>query len=80
MSRFASCSLGERRFAALVDDDVVRPLEGVAELGAATPAEVLAAPVLTDERIPLAEVTSAWERQRAADAGAKLVLIPKGDP
>jgi acylpyruvate hydrolase len=57
LSRFASCLLGERRFAALVDGDVVRPLDGVPELGAATPAEVLAAPVLTSERIPLADVT-----------------------
>ena len=57
MSRFASCSLGERRFAALVDGDVMRPLDGVAELGAASPAEVLAAPALTGEAIPLADVT-----------------------
>ena len=28
LSRFASCSLGERRFAALVDGDTVRPLDG----------------------------------------------------
>ena len=33
LSRFASCSLGERRFAALVEGDAVRPLRGVAELG-----------------------------------------------
>ena len=57
MSRFASCSLGERRFAALVDGDVMRPLDGVAELGAASPPEVLAAPALTGEAIPLADVT-----------------------
>ena len=57
MSRFASCALGERRFAALVDGDDVRPLRGVAELGAATPAEVLADPPLTDERLALADVT-----------------------
>jgi acylpyruvate hydrolase len=57
LSRFASCRLGERRFAALVDGDVVRPLDDVVELGVATPVEVLADPVLTDERIPLAEVT-----------------------
>ena len=36
---------------------MVRPLDGVPELGAATPAEVLAAPVLTGERMPLADVT-----------------------
>jgi acylpyruvate hydrolase len=57
LSRFASCSLGERRFAALVEGDVLRPLQGVEELGAATPAGVLADPPLTDERVPLAEVT-----------------------
>jgi acylpyruvate hydrolase len=57
VTRFASCSLGERRFAALVDGDVVRPLEGIAELGRATPFEVLAEPPLSDERVPLADVT-----------------------
>jgi acylpyruvate hydrolase len=57
LSRFASCSLGERRFAALVEGDVLRPLQGVEELGAATPADVLADPPLTDERVPLADVT-----------------------
>ena len=57
MTRFASCSLGERRFAALVDGDTVRPLAGVTELGRETPAEVLADPPLSDERIPLADVT-----------------------
>jgi acylpyruvate hydrolase len=57
LSRFASCRLGERRFAALVDGDVVRPLDGVLELGAATPSEVLATPVLTEESIPLRDVT-----------------------
>ena len=56
MSRFASCALGERRFAALVDGDAVRPLRGIAELGRETPAEVLADPPLSDERVPLAEV------------------------
>jgi len=55
--RFASCAAGGRRFAALVeDDDTLRPLRDVAELGRETPAEVLADPPLTDERIPLAEV------------------------
>jgi NADPH:quinone reductase-like Zn-dependent oxidoreductase len=34
--------------------------------------------VIDFERIPLAGVASAWERQRSG-AGAKLVLIPKGD-
>jgi NADPH:quinone reductase-like Zn-dependent oxidoreductase len=36
--------------------------------------------VIDVERVALADVASAWERQRSADAGAKLVLIPKGDP
>ncbi|HET7367702.1 MAG TPA: fumarylacetoacetate hydrolase family protein [Gaiella sp.] len=57
MSRFASCSLGTRAFAALVEGDQVLPLRDIAELGAATPSEVLADPPLTGERIPLAEVT-----------------------
>jgi len=54
--RFASCSLGDRRFAGLLDGDVVRPLRGVPELGAGTPAELLADPPLSDERVPLADV------------------------
>ena len=54
--RFASCLLGGRRFAGLVEDDVVRPLRDVVELGCDTPTEVLADPPLTDERVPLAEV------------------------
>jgi acylpyruvate hydrolase len=57
LSRFASCSLGERRFAALVEGDAVRPLDGIAELGRETPTEVLADPPLGDERVPLADVT-----------------------
>ena len=57
MSRFASCSLGGRRFAALVEGDAVRPLRGVAELGRETPAEMLADPPLSDERLPLDQVT-----------------------
>ena len=54
--RFASCSLRDRRFAGLVDGDVVRPLRDVAELGAGTPAELLADPPLSDEHVPLADV------------------------
>jgi acylpyruvate hydrolase len=57
VSRFASCALGERRFAALVDGDVVRPLRGVAELGSDTPSEVLADPPVTDEQVSLDAVT-----------------------
>lgn len=54
--RFASCLLGDRRLAGLVEDDTVRPLRDVVELGRDTPSEVLADPPMTDERVPLAEV------------------------
>ena len=54
--RFASCLLGDRRLAGLVEDDAVRPLRDVVELGRDTPSEVLADPPVTDERMPLAEV------------------------
>jgi len=57
VSRFASCAVGERRFAALVEGDELLPLRDVAELGTATPSEVLADPPLTGERIPLADAT-----------------------
>jgi NADPH:quinone reductase-like Zn-dependent oxidoreductase len=36
--------------------------------------------VVDVERIPLEQVESAWERQRAATAGAKLVLLPERSP
>jgi NADPH:quinone reductase-like Zn-dependent oxidoreductase len=36
--------------------------------------------VIDLERIPLADVAGAWERQRDAGAQPKLVLIAKGDP
>ena len=54
--RFVSCSVEDRRFAGLVDGEVVRPLRDIAELGAGTPAELLADPPLSDERVPLADV------------------------
>ncbi len=57
MSRFASCSAGERRFAALVEGDDVLPLRDVEELGAATPSSVLADPPLTGEKLRLADIT-----------------------
>jgi acylpyruvate hydrolase len=57
LSRFASCALGERRFAALVEGDVVRPLEGVPAHGPPTPSSVLSSPPVTDEAVPLADVT-----------------------
>ena len=56
MSAFASCSLGERRFAALVEGDLVRPLRGVEELAADTLAAVLADPPVGDESLALKEV------------------------
>jgi acylpyruvate hydrolase len=54
--RFASCLLGDRRFAGLVEDDFVRPLRDVVELGRDTPSSVLADPLLTDERVGLGDV------------------------
>jgi acylpyruvate hydrolase len=57
VSRFASCSLGERRFAALVEGESVRPLRGMDELGAETLAAVLADPPVGDEALALADVT-----------------------
>ena len=54
--RFASCLLGDRRLAGLVEDDTVRPLRDVVELGRDTPSEVLADPPVIDERVPLADV------------------------
>jgi acylpyruvate hydrolase len=54
--RFASCLLGDRRLAGLVEDDVVLPLRDVVELGRDTPSEVLADPPVTGERVPLAAV------------------------
>jgi acylpyruvate hydrolase len=57
VSRFASCALGERRFAALVEGDEVLPLAGVEELGPQTPSTLLAEPPLTGERLRLADVS-----------------------
>src|SRR3954463_9686588 len=54
--RFASCAAGERRSPAWGGAPPWRPLRDVAELGRETPAEVLADPPLTDERIALREV------------------------
>jgi acylpyruvate hydrolase len=55
--RFASCARAGRNFAALVtDDDVVRPLAGIDELGRDTPSDLLADPPLSDERLPITEV------------------------
>jgi acylpyruvate hydrolase len=55
--RFASCAHAGRRFAALVEDDVVRPLTGIAELGGDTPSDLLGDPPLSDEQLRLADVS-----------------------
>jgi acylpyruvate hydrolase len=55
--RFGSFLQSGRRFAGLVEGDEVRPLRDVAELGRDTPSELLADPPLSDERLPLADVT-----------------------
>ena len=55
--RFASCLHGDRRFAAVVREDHVVPLEGIEELGPLTPSTVLADPPLDeDAALPLSEV------------------------
>jgi acylpyruvate hydrolase len=55
--RFASCEIGDRQFAGLIDGDSVRPLLGISELGSQTPSEILESPPLADEQaIPLSEV------------------------
>jgi acylpyruvate hydrolase len=41
--RYASCAVGARCFAAVVEGDTAIPLDGIAELGSATPVDVLAA-------------------------------------
>ena len=66
VSRFASCSLGERRFAALVEGDVVRPLRGVVGARRARRRlEVLADPPLTDETRAARRRDAAARRARA---------------
>jgi acylpyruvate hydrolase len=54
--RFGSFLLNGRPFAGLVEGDEVRPLRDAAELGRATPSELLADPPLTDERLPIADL------------------------
>lgn len=56
--RFASCLHAGRPFAAAIVDDLAVPLEGIDELGAATPTTVLTDPPLRHaDAVPLAEVT-----------------------
>jgi NADPH:quinone reductase-like Zn-dependent oxidoreductase len=56
------------------------PLEVRAQAYAELGALVARGEIVIDvEPVPLADVAGAWERQRSGDAGAKLVLIPKGD-
>jgi acylpyruvate hydrolase len=54
--RFASCAVDERCFAAVIDGDIVRPLQGIVELGDETPIEVLADPPVGTEELSLADV------------------------
>ena len=55
--RFVSARHGDRRFAGAVIDDAVVPLDGVSELGPATPSSLLRAPALRrGEELPLADV------------------------
>jgi acylpyruvate hydrolase len=54
--RLASCELGDRRFAAVVEGGAVIPLDGVGELGRDTDLALLGDPPRTDELIPLSEV------------------------
>ena len=55
--RFVSARHGDRRFAGAVIDDAVVPLDGVSELGPATPSSLLRAPSLRrGEGLPLADV------------------------
>lgn len=56
--RYASCSAEGREFAALIDGEHAVPLSGIAELGALSSSEALAAAEpLAAEAMPLAEVT-----------------------
>jgi NADPH:quinone reductase-like Zn-dependent oxidoreductase len=71
-----SLSLDVRGFMGLHPDPAVRR-EAYRRLGE----HVARGEIVIDlERIPLSDVAGAWERQRRADAGTKLVLIAKGDP
>ncbi len=56
--RFASCLHASRPFAAAILDDLAIPLEGIDELGTATPTNVLTDPPLRHaDAVPLADVT-----------------------
>ena len=56
--RFASCLHAGRPFAAAILDDLAVPLEGIDELGTATPTTVLQQPPLRHaDAVPLAKVT-----------------------
>jgi hypothetical protein len=79
--RFASCAHAGRRFAALVEGDVVRPLKGIAELGHDSPCDVLADPPLSDEHIALTEVTLrpvVPPESDAVDYEAELAFVTAG--
>lgn len=56
--RFASCLYQGRSFAAAIVDDQAIPLDSLTELGVDTPSALLSdPPLLTDEAVPLADVT-----------------------
>ncbi|MEO8908330.1 MAG: fumarylacetoacetate hydrolase family protein [Microbacteriaceae bacterium] len=55
--RFASCAVGDRRFAAAIIDDRAVPLDSISELGRDTPSVLLSDPTLLwNEAVPLTEV------------------------
>ena len=80
--RFVSARHGDRRFAGAVIDDAVVPLDGVSELGPATPSSLLRAPALRrGEELPLADVELLPGAQPAEDRlrGLELPRPRRGD-
>jgi acylpyruvate hydrolase len=55
--RYASCEVGGRRFAAVIDDDTVRPLAGVDEVSGYSLSAGLESVPVTGESLPIGEVT-----------------------
>lgn len=55
--RFASCEFGGRKFAAAIEDETVRPLSGVEELGSDALETGLTSATLTGESFPIGDVT-----------------------
>jgi len=81
VSAFASCSLGERRFAALVEGDTLRPLEGIAELGRETPAEVLADAHVEEGAYEVPDYPALFSKfaETLVGAGAPVLLPPESE-